>query len=434
MSVRLVVIGLALWLSIPASARQTTRGEAQYAGRLDILPSSRDAHPPRAFSQTIQDPASKGQISLWARPDEPGTWIPFENGCDIVKGPPPSAWEKQLKAVAALVRACPVFREIRGYYPTLAGCGENPGTAPGRYDGSVHLLIWPAVTVERTPTGEPRVKKEWKFNHPTGISMTLNVNAYGDMAFSWHHWEDKEGRFYELPETSREIAGFPVIGGFLFVSPLEKPPLFIPITRERAQRWIIDNIKRQADADAAMQASARRQYDDFVSPAGLARRAKTIEDAAASQKKPENQELERRHALAIDQRREQDLKAAATPKPGSPAARTLERRAQLESRLTSMSPEERRQPAWYKPHPEGARRLDYGDIVEAGSPGARPLVVPNPGLYDNSLPKTAMQLVSIPAAGYLESEFKKGNTVPTVRVPLAVLEQMNWRAVAAMLK
>jgi len=434
MSVRLVVIGLALWLSIPASARQTTRGETERVGPLDILPSSSDAHPPRAFSQTIQDPASKGQISLWARPDEPGTWIPFENGCDIVKGQPPSAWEKQLKAVAALVRACPVFREIRGYYPTLAGCGENPGTAPGRYDGTVHLLIWPAVTVEHTSTGEPRVKKEWKYNHPTGISMTLRVNAFGDLAFSWQHWEDKEGRFYELPETSREIAGFPVIGGFLFVSLPEKPPLFIPITRERAQRWIIDNMRRQADADASILASARRQYEDFVSPAGQARRAKTIEEAAASQKKPENQELERRHALAIDQRREQDLTAAATPKPGSPEARTLERLAQLESRLASMSPEERRQPAWYKPHPEGARRLDYGNIVEAGSPGARPLVVPNPDFYDKSLPKTAMQLVSIPAAGYLESEFKKGSTVPTVRVPLAVLEQMDWRAVAAMLR
>jgi len=34
----------------------------------------------------------------------------------------------------------------------------------------------------------------------------------------------------------------------------------------------------------------------------------------------------------------------------------------------------------------------------------------------------------------VESEFKKGDTVPTVRVPMAVLEQMDWRAVAAMLK
>ena len=324
MSVRLVMIGLALWLSMPV------------------------------FSQTIRDPAAKGQINLWARPDEPGSWIPFENGCDIVNGPPPSAWEKQLKAMAAIVRACPVFREIRGYYPTLAGCGENPGTAPGRYNGSVHLLIWPPMTVERTATGETRVKKEWKYNHPTGISMTLRVNAFGDLAFSWQHWEDKEGRFYELPETSRDIAGFPVIGGVLFVSLPTKPPLFTPITRERAQRWIINNLRRQADADTSMLAAARRRYEDFISPAGIARRAKGIEEAAASQTKPENQALERRQAEAIDRRREQDLKAAAAPKPGSPAARTIERLTQLESRLASKSPEGRPQPARYQPHPEGA--------------------------------------------------------------------------------
>jgi len=433
MSVRLAVMGLALWLSIPASGGQTTRGEAEYAGRLDNLPSNSDAHPRRAFSQTIQDPASKGQIKLWARPDEPGAWIAWESSCDVT-GPLLATWEKQLKAIAALVRACPVFRDIRGYYPWLVGCVDRPGGGIGQYGGTVHFLIWPPATVERTPAGEPRIKKEWKYNHPGGISLMLRVNAYGDMAFSWHHWEDKEGRFYELPETSREIGGFPVIGGFLFISLPNKPPLFTPIPQERAQRWIIDNMKRQADADASILASARRLYEDFVSPAGQARRAKTIEEAAASQKKPENQELERRQATAIDQRRERDLKAAATPKPDSPAARTIERLAQLESRLASMSPDERRQPAWYKPHPEGVRRLDYGDIVEAGSPGARPLVVPNPAFFDKSLPTTAMQLVSIPGAGYVESEFRKGDTVPTVRVPMAVLEQMDWRAVAAMMK
>lgn len=449
----LVVIGFALWLSMPASAQQTMRGKAESAawlrkapptaeslrllppraGRLDILPSISDAHPRRAFSQATPGPGSKGITNLWARPDEPGAWIAWESSCDQVKGPLLAAWEKQLKAIAALVRACPIFRDIRGYYPMLTGCVENPGATTGPYGGTVHLLIWPPVTVERTSTGEPRVKKEWRYNHPGGMLM-IRVNAFGDLAFSWFYGEDKEGRFYELPDTRREIAGFPVIGGFFFVSPPNKPPLFTPITRERAQRWIIDNLRRQADADASMLASARRQYEDFVSPAGKARRAKAIEEAAASQKKPENQELERRHALAIEQRREQDLKAAATPKPGSPQARTLERLTQLESRLASMSPEERRQPAWYKRHPEGVRRLDYGDIVEAGSPGARPLVVPNQGFSDKSLPKTAMQLVSVPGLEEYESRVKKDATEPTVRVSLAVIEQMDWRAIAAMLK
>jgi len=345
-------------------------------------------------------------------------------------------WEAQLKAIAALVRACPVFEGMRGYYPELIGCVQAPGgVSAGPYDGDVALLIWPPETVERTAKGELQVKPSWRFNHPgdNGGSLWIRVNATGDLR-DWVVGEDKEGSFYELPETRREIAGFPVVGGFLFVTGPNRPPLFAPMTRERAQRWIIDNLKRQADADVSMLASAQRQYDEFISLEGKARRAKAIEEAAASQKRPENQELERHQALARDQRREQDLKAAATTKPGSPEARTRERMAQLESRLAAMSPEERLQPAWYKRHAEGVRRLDYGDIVDAGTAGARPLVVPNPDFFDKSLPKTAMQLVSVPAAGHYDSLRAKGAADVGIRVPLAVIGQMDWRAVAAMLK
>ncbi len=74
-------------------------------------------------------------------------------------------------------------------------------------------------------------------------------------------------------------------------------------------------------------------------------------------------------------RRERDLKAASTPKRGSPQAYTLDRLLQLEPRLAAMPAEQRRQPAWYKSPAEWVRRPDYGDIVDAGSPGARPLVV-----------------------------------------------------------
>ena len=106
-----------------------------------------------------------------------------------------------------------------------------------------------------------------------------------------------------------------------------------------------------------------------MSPAGKARRAKAIEDTAATLKKPEDQAAERHRLQTIDQRRERDLEAAAKPKAGSPEAHTTERLTQLEARLAVLSPEQRRQPAWYRRHPEGVRRLDYGDIVDAGTSG-----------------------------------------------------------------
>ena len=93
-----------------------------------------------------------------------------------------------------------------------------------------------------------------------------------------------------------------------------------------------------------------------------------------------------------------------------------------------MSPAERQQPAWLKGHAEGVRRLDYGDIVDADTAGARPLVVKNQGFFDLSLPKSAMQLVSVPWIDDIGLRVRKGETGPLARVPLAVVEQLDWRA------
>lgn len=53
------------------------------------------------------------------------------------------------------------------------------------------------------------------------------------------------------------------------------------------------------------------------------------------------------------------------------------------------------------------RRLDYGDIVDAGIPGARPLVVRNLAFFDPKRPKSAMQPVSVPEIGYYDGLAKK---------------------------
>ena len=97
-----------------------------------------------------------------------------------------------------------------------------------------------------------------------------------------------------------------------------------------------------------------------------------------------------------------------------------------------MSPEQRRRPAWYRKHPEGVVRLDYGDIVDEGTSGARPLVIPNPSFLNPALPKTAMQLVRTDADD--DRSTSKSAPESIKGVFHAVVEQTDWRAVAAMLK
>lgn len=412
-------IGLAFSVAIAATDRQTVGGRGQARA-------GSQKPPPAATDRRPVPPGRK----VWDHSDETGIWLPWGLGCDPVQAPLQQAWEKQLKAVAELVRACPVFRDIRGYYPELHGCVLGPGgSGIGPYDASLALLIWPPVAVERTPKGELRVRDVWRYNGLGGL--WININSFEDVTHEWSNHQDKHGTFHELPEARQDIQGFPLLGRVLYLSPPNKPPVYSPVTTERALRWIVDQLKGQVEADVSGLEAARRVYEEFISPAGQARRAKAIAEAEASQKRPENQALARRQAEAIDRRREQDLKADTLPKPNSPQAQTAARLAELEARLAAMTPEQRRRPAWYRKRPGEDRWPDYGEIVDADTAGARPLVVRNQDYFDLSLPKTAMQLVRTRVI----QECVEGDAAPAIKgVCRAVVEQMDWRAVLAMLK
>jgi hypothetical protein len=358
--------------------------------------------------------------------DEPGTWMPTVVKIEGVREIA-SSWERQLREIEALIKAAPVFKDIRGYYPRIILEAAPPAGGRGPWLGHVAVEPWWWVSIERSPGGEPVVKRRWIDNGPGGLWM--NVNSRGDLSH-WAWWEDKEGRFCLLPEQPREIAGFPVTGDRLFITAAGRPPLWDPLPLERALRWVIGDLRRQAKADQDGLAASRRAYEQFVSPAGLEKRHREIEAAAASQKKPENQAIERRQAEAKDRRREQDLRDAASPKAGSPEAATGERLAALEARLAGLAAADRAQPAWLRTEPNV--RGAAGELVPPDTRGARPLVVPSP-FFDPKLPADALQLVTVTFRDF-EDRVKAGAREPQSRVPLAVAEQTDWRAVQKLLR
>ena len=357
---------------------------------------------------------------------EARAWIPWRNET-ATASPTHKVWDQQLRAIAVRIRADGVFADIRGYYPHLFGKveaarGGNP------WIGFLAFEAWWPKAVERTPDGTARIKPKWEYNRPEGL--WIGVNTLRDLDH-WRWWEDERGRFYELPETKREIAGFPVVGDRMFITRDGKASLFEPLPQERALRWVIGQLQRQVKADEGSLDSARRRYEQFISPEGVARRKKEIETAAASQKRPENQALERRNAETRDQRREQDLRDAAMPKPGSREAGTAGLLRAYEERHAALSAAERTLPAWVKrePTPRGSQ----GEIVPPNTPGARPLIVVSRTFFDNSLPPTAMQLVTVPVEPFA-SRAKSDGKDPQKLAPLAVVEQTDWREVQKMLK
>jgi hypothetical protein len=358
---------------------------------------------------------------------DPGAWIPtrVETKGNAATA---KAWERQLRTIETSIKAAPVFKEIRGYYPLLILQAEPPVGGKGPWQGYVALEIWWPRGVDITPSGEPKVKAKFEYNRPSAI--WIKVNSRGDLSH-WHWWEDKTGRFYELPETRREIAGFPVMGDRFFITRSGKPPLFDPLPRERALRWVIGTLKRQVKADGDGMVSSKRAYEQFVSPAGQERRRREIEAAAASQKKPENQALERRQAEVKDHRREKDLREATLPKAGSPQAATAELLAGYEKELAGLSAQEGAQPAWIRSDPKV--RGAAGAIVPANTPGARPLVVTS-AFFDPALPADSLQVVTVPCD--LDDLMKSAvsSKEPHIYVPFGVVEQTDWREVQKMLK
>ena len=295
--------------------------------------------------------------------DEPGAWVPTEvtikGGGTVAK-----SWERQLREIEAIIRVNPAFRDLRGYYPGLLLKADPPVGGRGPWQGYVAFEPWWPKAIEQAPGAPPRIKAKWEFNRPPGL--WINVNSRGDLSH-WRWWEDKAGRFYLLPETRHEIAGFAVVGDRMFITGTGKASLFDPLPLERALQWVIGDLKKQTKADESGMASSRRAYEEFTGPAGLERRKREIEAAAASQKKPENQALERRQAEARDRRREEDLKAAAMPKAGNPQAATADTLAALEKQLAGLSAVERTQPAWIKV--ETKVRGTSGEIVPPNTPG-----------------------------------------------------------------
>jgi len=125
------------------------------------------------------------------------------------------------------------------------------------------------------------------------------------------------------------------------------------------------------------------------------------------------------------------IQPEAMPKPGSREAGTAGLLRAYEERHAALSAAERTLPAWVKrePTPRGSQ----GEIVPPNTPGARPLIVVSRTFFDNSLPPTAMQLVTVPVEPFA-SRAKSDGKDPQKLAPLAVVEQTDWREVQKMLK
>jgi hypothetical protein len=359
---------------------------------------------------------------------EPGAWVPWEVGFPTAGNAQNGAWEKQLLAIAAVIRESPALSDLRGFFPGLSGSNGTPVNWKGPIFGNLIFSAWWPKAIERTPDGRAKIKKTWEYNRPSG--MNLRVNSFPTFGGAATWMEDELGRFFPQPEVRREIAGFSVYGDWLVITRPGKVSVFSPVSQERVLRAYIKYLQPRAQDFDKMLVRSKQEYADFTSPEGREKRRRHIEEIVAKLADPRIAETERRQAEARDRRREEDLRKAANPAPGDLALYATNELKTAKALLDGMSEADRRAPAWHRPDPKHAVALV---LVPAGSPGARPIAELNRGFFDTSLPRTAMQIVAVNLDPF-ESQVRAGAREPQARVPLAVAEQTDWKRVAALLK
>ena len=176
------------------------------------------------------------------------------------------SWERQLRAIESIIKATPVFGDLKGHYPLLTiKVAPPPPGGNGPWEGYLAFHLWTPPYVIFDPGGKPTLRTGFDYNYPGGI--WIGINSPRDLSH-WHGGEDQVGRFYVLRKVRREIAGFPAFGDRFFITSSGKPP-FDPLPLERALRWIIGSLKGQVKADEDGLAASKRAYEEFMSPAGL---------------------------------------------------------------------------------------------------------------------------------------------------------------------
>ncbi len=384
-----------------------------------------------------------------AVPGKPGgEWLPYraesltsEHAQRCAVSPAVLAeWRRTVDEVVAIVATSPALAGLAGHVPEIVShvdlVSPPGGTDCKRYALAAGVVLWPWMDkhVEPDPAARPggakfRLKGQWVNN--TFGALWVWINAIPK--FAGDPWEkDNRGVFFEQPERLREVAGFPMYEDHVFIAGPSSPPLFLPVSQERMIQAYLVRARSDAPISASTLDSRKKQYDTFMSPVSQERRKKAIEDAAASQKNPENSDQARRQAMAIDKRREDDYRKAANPPPDDPIFEPVRRLKQAEALLSGMTEAERKAQAW-RSSPQGGQMLL--NLARPNAPGARPVVEVNPAYFDFSAPRAKLRnaLVWV-KEGILTGNLGTGDLDTMKKVDRAVVLRTDWTRLAQMMK
>jgi hypothetical protein len=256
-------------------------------------------------------------------------------------------------------------------------------------------------------------------------------------AFVHRQWTDKSGMVLIEP-PSDEFMGFRDYREIDRL-PITRPgtSLWTPVRLDRFLAALVADLKKDAAAAESRLDVAKKRYDQAVSAETLAKHQKELDAARAGT----GGEAQARHLEAMFRREAEDAKAEATVSSANPKHRWYfgPRKAleNAEAQLASLDAEGRKATACVTNNVFGAESWEL-KLVPDDTPGCHRIVEPNVGLYDNKLPRTAIQFIIVSGLGECEEILKSGNKAELDLVggctgTVAVARQLDWQKLVGLL-
>jgi hypothetical protein len=266
-------------------------------------------------------------------------------------------------------------------------------------------------------------------------------SAGNTKTFQQHAWTDKDGQFWIDPPFD-EYKGLRFYRMHDLIAVTRDGALTMrPVPVSRFLPVYLD-AKRKAAASAEDRlASAKRAYESVTSPEAEAKHQKEI----AAARSGTNADQEVRRLEKIRQRRIEDAKAEMTLNPANPKHKWYfaprQDLADAEALASSLTGEGRKAPACITGNTWDAQVSDY-QLVADGTSGCHRIVEPNLGLFDNTLPRTAIQLIVVKGVAHCEKLLNEGT--PDMRMlermdaggcqgTVKLADQLDWQKLVALI-
>jgi hypothetical protein len=269
------------------------------------------------------------------------------------------------------------------------------------------------------------------------LDWMLRSGIPNGKAFVHRRWTDKGGLLLIEP-PSDEFNGFRDYRE-LDLLPITRPGASVwnPVRVDRFLAAFVADLTIDAAAAQSRLDAAKKRYDQEVSAETVAKHQKEVDAARAGS----GGEAQARHLEAMFRRMAEDARAEATVSPTNAKHRwyfgpkkALE---DAQARLASLDADGRKATACVTNNVAGAERWEL-QLVPEDAAGCRRVVEPNMGLYDNKLPRTAIQFVIVSGLGECEQILKSGNKaefdlVGGCRGTVEVARQLDWQKLVDML-